>query len=60
MNDKPVEKKVTGVNLPENLYDKLREAAFCRSKKLGGKISVSAVITDILEKNLDKYIKGLK
>ena len=41
----------TTINIPKRVLGLLRKAAVGRAKKLGGKPSVSAIITELVERN---------
>ena len=51
----------TGINLPVAIWELLNRVAFERSKKYGGRASVSALLVDLVErhrKELEKELKG--
>ena len=53
--------RTTGINLPADLWEMLNRVAFERSKKYGGRASVSALLVELVErhrKELEKELAG--
>jgi hypothetical protein len=53
--------KTTGINLPLDIWELLNRVAFERSKKHGGRPSVSGLLVDLVQrhrKELEKELKG--
>ena len=53
--------KTTGINLPLDIWELLNRVAFERSKKFGGRPSVSGLLVDLVQrhrKELEKELKG--
>ena len=43
--------KMTGINIPEDLYVLLNRVAWSRSRQRGGRSSVSALLVDLVERH---------
>ena len=53
--------KTTGINLPSDIWELLNRCAFERAKKYGGRPSVSALLTALVQrhrKELEKELGG--
>jgi hypothetical protein len=53
--------RTTGINLPAEMWELLNRVAFARSKKYGGRASVSALLVELVEKHrkeLEKELDG--
>jgi hypothetical protein len=45
------------INLPEQLWEDLRDVATARRRKLGGRTSVSAIIREVLEHHREEWTR---
>jgi hypothetical protein len=53
--------KTTGINLPLDIWELLNRVAFERSKKFGGRPSVSGLLVDLVQRHrreLEKELDG--
>jgi hypothetical protein len=53
--------RTTGINLPTDVWELLNRVAFERSKKYGGRASVSALLLGLVQqhrKDLEKELRG--
>lgn len=59
--DTPIKEKrvTTGIALTPSLLGRLNEVAYKRKSQGKGRMSVSAVIVDVLERYLDEYENNL-
>jgi hypothetical protein len=51
--------RTTGINLPTETWELLRRVAFERSRKLGGRGSVSALLVELVERHKRELQKEL-
>jgi len=52
--------RTTGINLPSDVWELLNRVAFERSKKFGGRPSVSALLVDLVHRHRKELEKELK
>jgi hypothetical protein len=52
--------QTTGVNLPMDEWEMLNRVAFTRSKKYGGRPSVSALLVELVERHRKELEKELE
>ncbi|MCZ2153406.1 MAG: hypothetical protein LC114_05825 [Bryobacterales bacterium] len=51
--------KMTGINIPEDLYVLMNRVAWERSRQRGGRASVSALIVELVERHRKELEKEL-
>jgi hypothetical protein len=52
--------RTTGINLPSDVWELLNRVAFERSKKFGGRASVSALLLGLVQRHRKELEKELK
>lgn len=52
--------RTTGINLPADIWELLNRVAFERSKRRGGRPSVSALLVDLVERHRKELEKELE
>jgi hypothetical protein len=51
--------RTTGINLPADMWELLNRVAFERSKKYGGRASVSALLVELVQRHRKELEKEL-